>query len=96
MTILQDVTGNAGSEQGDLIAELAKLRAENDKLKAKAKARSMASLRLKVSEKGALSLYGMGKFPVTLYREQWAKLLDYQDEIREFITDHSDELKFKD
>jgi hypothetical protein len=50
---------------------------------------------MKVSEKGALSVYGMGRFPVTLYKEQWLKLLDMADDIRAFIAAHSAELKAK-
>ena len=50
---------------------------------------------LKVSEKGALSVYGLGRFPVTLYREQWEKLLGMGDEIRTFISQHDSELKKK-
>ena len=51
---------------------------------------------MKVSEKGALSVYGMGRFPVTLYKEQWLKLLDMADEIQAFITAHQAELKARD
>ncbi len=61
----------------DLKAELERLRAENDQLKNK----SVRGLSLKVSEKGAVSLYGVGRFPVTLYKEQWAKVLGMKDEI---------------
>ena len=50
---------------------------------------------LKVSEKGGVSVYGLGRFPVTLYKEQWAKLLDLADEIRAFIKVHEAELKSK-
>ena len=50
---------------------------------------------LKVSEKGALSVYGMGRFPVTLYREQWEKLLGMSDEIRKFIEENDSKLKKK-
>jgi hypothetical protein len=50
---------------------------------------------LKVSEKGGLSVYGLGRFPVTLYKEQWTKLLDLSDEIRTFISTHDKELKAK-
>jgi hypothetical protein len=50
---------------------------------------------LKVSEKGALSVYGLGRFPVTLYREQWDKLLNMSDEIRQFIKDNDGSLKKK-
>jgi hypothetical protein len=75
-----------------LKAELERLRKENEALK---KGPS-SSVRMKVSEKGALSIYGMGRFPVTLYKEQWLKLLDMADDIRAFIDAHDAELKAKD
>jgi hypothetical protein len=50
---------------------------------------------LKVSEKGALSVYGLGRFPVTLYREQWEKLSGMADEIRAFIQENDGALKKK-
>ena len=50
---------------------------------------------MKVSEKGGLSVYGLGRFPVTLYREQWEKLLGMADEIQKFIADNSETLKRK-
>lgn len=50
---------------------------------------------MKVSEKGGLSVYGLGRFPVTLYKEQWAKLLDMADEIRTFIKENESKLKTK-
>jgi hypothetical protein len=75
----------------DLKAELERLKAENERLK---KDRGRA-LRMKVSEKGALSIYGLGRFPVTLYKEQWLKLLDVVDEIREFIRENDAQLKSK-
>ena len=76
----------------DLKAELDRLRNENAALK-----KGLASgLRMKVSEKGAVSIYGLGRFPVTLYQEQWLKLLDQSDEIREFIAANSGQLKTKD
>lgn len=75
----------------DLQAELARLRAENEMLKA----RLGKKVVLKVSEKGAVSVYGLGRFPVTLYKEQWWKLLDMADEIRAFIAEHDAELKTK-
>jgi hypothetical protein len=71
--------------------ELERLRAENERLK-KAQTRGVT---LKVSEKGALSVYGMGRFPVTLYKEQWTKLLDMADDIRGFIRDNDAALKTK-
>jgi hypothetical protein len=73
-------------------AELERLRQENAALKRGAS----AGLRMKVSEKGALSIYGMGRFPVTLYKEQWLKLLDMADEIRAFIVANETQLKAKD
>lgn len=75
----------------DLKAELERLRAENASLKDKSK----RAVYLKVSEKGGLSLYGLGRFPVTLYKEQWDKLLLMADEIRTFLTEHDHELKAK-
>lgn len=51
---------------------------------------------MKVSEKGAVSIYGMGRFPVTLYKEQWLKLLDMAAEIRSFIAENEALLKSKD
>ena len=76
----------------DMKAELDRLRNENAALKKGAS----SNLRLKVSEKGALSVYGMGRFPVTLYKEQWLKLLDMSDEIRGFIKANDAQLKAKD
>ncbi|MEA2971417.1 MAG: hypothetical protein QOE78_4678 [Alphaproteobacteria bacterium] len=75
----------------DMKAELDRLRNENAALKKGAS----SSLRLKVSEKGALSVYGMGRFPVTLYKEQWLKLLDMSAEIRAFIAANDAQLKAK-
>jgi hypothetical protein len=53
-------------------------------------------LRFKVSEKGAVSVYGMGRFPVTLYLEQWETLLSHADELRQFIETNRSQLKTKD
>ena len=75
-----------------LRAELERLRAENEALKA----RSPRGVSLRVSEKGGLSVYGLGRFPVTLYKEQWLRLVDMADEIRAFIREHEHELKVKD
>ena len=71
--------------------ELERLRAENAALKA----RGSRGISLKVSEKGGLSVYGLGRFPVTLYKEQWTKLLGMADDIRAFIAQHDAELKAK-
>jgi len=76
--------------EDELQAEIQRLRAENEALR---KPRGQTSLR--VSEKGALSVYGLGRFPVTLYREQWEKLLAMADEIRQFIQDNDAQLKRK-
>jgi hypothetical protein len=75
----------------DVQAELERLRAENAALKA----RGSRGVSLKVSEKGGVSVYGLGRFPVTLYKEQWMKLLDMADELRAFIKAHDHELKAK-
>jgi len=75
----------------DLKAELDRLRAENERLKRAGK----GGLTLKISEKGALSIYGLGRFPVTLYKEQWAKLLAAADDIRDFLKDNDASLKTK-
>ncbi len=77
----------------DLKAELERLKAENEELKAKKGARG--TLSMKVSEKGALSVYGMGRFPVTLYKEQWTKLLSIADDIKKFIGENEAALKTK-
>ena len=74
-----------------LHAELERLKAENAALKAQ----SSRGISLKVSEKGGVSVYGLGRFPVTLYKEQWTKLLDMADTIRAFITEHEAQLKAK-
>jgi hypothetical protein len=75
----------------DLRTELERLRRENEALKARTEPR----VSLKVSEKGGVSVYGLGRFPVTLYKEQWIKLLDMADEIRTFVRDHDAQLKAK-
>ena len=72
-------------------SELEKLRAENERLK-KAASRGGS---IRVSEKGGVSIYGLGRFPVTLYKEQWLRLLDVADDIRAFIRDNNDRLKAK-
>jgi hypothetical protein len=75
----------------ELRAELERLRAENDQLKNK----GVRGLSLKVSEKGGLSLYGVGRFPVTLYKEQWRKILGMAAEIEEFMQKNESLLKTK-
>ena len=75
----------------DLQSELARLKAENERLKSE-RGRGVS---LKVSEKGGLSVYGLGRFPVTLYKEQWTTLLDMAQEIRTFIKENEGRLKSK-
>jgi hypothetical protein len=75
----------------DLKAELERLKAENDRLKGQ----QGRGISLKVSEKGGVSVYGLGRFPVTLYKEQWTKLLAMADEIRTFIKENEPRLKAK-
>ena len=76
---------------GDLEAELERLRKENAALKK----RAATGVTMKVSQKGALSIYGMGRFPVTLYKHQWLKLLGMYDDIRAFIAANEEQLKTK-
>ncbi len=75
----------------DLQTELERLRAENERLKKAGRGK----LAMKVSEKGALSVYGMGRFPVTLYKEQWLRLISMADEIKAFIEANEGSLKSK-
>ena len=75
--------------EDELRAELERLKAENEALRN----RRTGAVSMKVSEKGGLSVYGLGRFPVTLYQEQWLKLLDMSDDIRAFIQEHQAELK---
>jgi hypothetical protein len=58
--------------------------------------RQAGSLQFKVSEKGAVSVYGLGRFPVTLYYEQWARLLDSSDALRAFLEENKSKLKLRD
>ena len=75
----------------DQQAEIERLRAENERLKRNRDVR----LAMKVSEKGALSVYGMGRFPVTLYKEQWLRLLAMAEDIKAFIEANDTNLKSK-
>jgi hypothetical protein len=75
--------------EDDLRAELERLKAENEALRT----RRSGAVSMKVSEKGGLSVYGLGRFQVTLYQEQWIRLLDMDKEIRAFIEQHQSELK---
>ena len=73
----------------ELQNELERLRAENEALKAKEK----KAIRLQVSQKGAVSLYGIRRFPITFYGDEWDTVLGMRDEIAAFIEEHRGELK---
>ena len=75
--------------------KLARLEAENKALREQVEQRKPGQLRLKVSEKGGLSVYGLGRFPVTLYKEQWIRLLDHAETIKSFLKDNDQLLKAK-
>ena len=75
----------------ELRSEIERLKAENEALKTPAR----GQISLKVSEKGGVSVYGLGRFPVTLYKEQWAKLLATSDQIKSFIEQNDHLLKKK-
>ena len=78
--------------EDELRREVERLRLENEKLKA---GRAVGGITIRVSEKGGVSVYGLGRFPVTLYQEQWEKLLAHADDIRQFVADNRDRLKKK-
>ena len=80
------------SQDETLRKELERLRSENEQLKAR---RTTGEITLRVSEKGAVSVYGLGRFPVTLYQEQWDKLLRHAQDIQAFIADNQASLKKK-
>ena len=84
-----------GSAQGDYLAEIARLKAENEALKAKAAARAQARIHCKVSEKGALSIYGLGRFPVTLYLSQVQALEKAWPMVKEFVVENLDKFATK-
>jgi len=75
--------------ENEALEEIVKLRTENDNLRKSAS----QGLSLKVSDKGGLSVYGLGRFPVTLYKEQWHRLLSLADDIRAFLKEKDDQLK---
>ena len=71
------------------------LKAQLAALQEKVKARDRRAVDFRVSEKGAVSVYGLGRFPVTLYYDQWTKLLDHADQLREFLEENKPNLKLK-
>jgi hypothetical protein len=80
------------SKEDDLKAELERLKSENEELKKKTAPKALS---LKVSEKGAMSVYGLGRFPVTLYKEQWYRLLEHVSGIQKFLKENDSQLKAK-
>ena len=85
-----------GSAQGDYLAEIARLKAENEALKAKAAARATARVWCKVSEKGALSIYGLGRWPLTMYLSQYETLAKVWDTVvRDFVIENLDKFATK-
>ncbi|MDI9348350.1 MAG: hypothetical protein QM538_07595 [Methylacidiphilales bacterium] len=85
---------NENAQNENIQDELERLRRENSQLKQKVSSGAKA-ISLKVSEKGGVSLYGLGRFPVTLYLEQWEKLLGHTEEIKRFINENRNSLKTK-
>jgi hypothetical protein len=88
---LRPAGGKNAMADEDIKTELERLRAENEALKRS----SSKGLSLRVSEKGAVSVYGLGRFPVTLYKEQWLRLLDMSEDVRLFIKQNEVQLKSK-
>ena len=72
------------------------LLAQIEELKQKAEGRKKGALEFRVGEKGGVSVYGLGRFPVTLYYEQWVRLLDMAKDLREFLEENKQKLKLKD
>ena len=82
--------------QAEMLQEIETLKAQNEALKARVEAsKKPATITLRVSPKGAISVYGLGRYPCSLYQEQWLRLLDKGDEIRAFIKTNSDSLAKK-
>jgi hypothetical protein len=80
-----------GEPEDEMRRELERLKAENEALKAKER----RGTRLQVSEKGGVSLYGLRRFPITFYKEEWERILGMADEIRAFLRDNAAALKSK-
>jgi hypothetical protein len=72
----------------ELLARIAELEKQ-------AASKKSGSMQFKVSEKGGVSVYGLGRFPVTLYYEQWMRLLNAADGLREFLEENKSKLKLK-
>jgi hypothetical protein len=87
--LLLEPGGGKAMDDEEMKNELERLRAENEALK-RAPSKGLS---LRVSEKGGVSVYGLGRFPVTLYKEQWLRLLDMSENIRAFIRENEAHLK---
>jgi hypothetical protein len=82
--------------QVEMLAEIQRLKEANAELTARVQAgRKQSTISLKVSEKGGISAYGLGRFPVTLYQEQWTRLLEKSEDIRAFMVANADRLTTK-
>jgi hypothetical protein len=92
LNLVDNVNDMSEAELLAMHAEFKRLQAENAALRAQPAKR----MSMKVSEKGALSVYGLGRFPVTLYRGQWERLLGERDAITAFITANAATLSVKD
>jgi hypothetical protein len=73
----------------ELLAKIAEL-------EKKVEGRKKGTLEFRVGEKGGVSVYGLGRFPVTLYYEQWIRLLDASKDLRDFLEENKSHLKLKD
>jgi hypothetical protein len=71
------------------------LKARLSELEKQQGTRRSGSLEFKVGEKGGVSVYGLGRFPVTLYYEQWNRLFDAGDRLKQFLEDNKSKLKLK-
>lgn len=86
------IMADSNMSMEEMMAEMARLKMENANLKKKT---GGGALKMKVSQKGAVSVYGLNKLPVTLYAEQWAKIFSETDNIKKFIADNAEFLQHK-
>lgn len=92
---MANAQSNNNQSNADLMAEIARLKAENEQMKSEQVARKSRNLYCKVSQKGAVSVYGLGRMPVTLYDGQWGRLEAFMPEVKQFRIDHQSELSQK-
>lgn len=93
MTVNTNTSATHEPTIAELMAQLAELKKQNEELAAAAAARASATFTVKLSDKGGLSVYGLGRFPVTLYKAQWLRLIANIQMVADFIKAHSSELK---